>query len=110
MLTTANDILEQFQSSIGEDGETKQKWEANRVDVKESRREAEARMERGFPDAAMFLMERAVLFDEEVGAVRQFRENDGKERLGLQAEELDMLVKNVVHDVKHHGDGGCGCD
>ncbi|SMR56269.1 unnamed protein product [Zymoseptoria tritici ST99CH_3D1] len=110
MLTNANEILDKFQSSTGEDGGMRQKWESDHVDVKESRREAEGRMQRGFPDAAMFLMERAVLFDEEVGAVKQFQNNDGKQRLGLQAEMLDILVRNVVHEVKHHGNGGCGCD
>jgi hypothetical protein len=110
LLTTANDILDAFQSTPGDNGQTKQQWEANHVDVKESRREAEARMERGFPDAAMFLMERAVLFDKEVGAVKPFAEKDGKEKLGLHAEELNGLVKEVIHEIKHHGSGGCGCD
>jgi hypothetical protein len=110
LLTTANDILDAFQSTAGDDGQTTQQWEANHVDVKESRREAEARMERGFPDAAMFLMERAVLFDNEVGAVKPIAEKDGKDELGLHAEELNSLVKKVVHEIKHHGSGGCGCD
>ena len=104
MTTTANEVLDQLQSKTG------QKWEIGSRDVEDIVHEAERRFERGFPDAGMFLMERSVLFDSKLDAVQSFVEHDAKERLGLEAENLEMVMKKVVHVYKHHGKGGCGCD
>jgi hypothetical protein len=104
MMTTVNEILEQLQQSA-----TGQGWESGSMDVEDIVKEAERRFERGFPDAGMFLMERSVLFDETMDAVKPFVEQDAKERLGLQPEGLEPLIKRVVHDYRRHGKGGCGC-
>lgn len=34
---------------------------------------------------------------------------DLREKLGLEGEKIEEVVKNVLHDLKHHGKGGCGC-
>lgn len=103
LVTTANSILEDLRKQTG------QEWTAGHVDIEDTIHEAERRLERGFPDASMFLMERSVLFDEKLDAVRPFIENDAKGKLGLEFEVLEPLVKRVLHDFKHHGKGGCGC-
>jgi hypothetical protein len=102
--TCVNEILESLQRQTG------QKWGRGAVEVEEIVREAERRMERGFPDAGMFLMERSVLFDEKLQALNPFVVNDAKDKLGLEGEDVESLVKNVVHDFKHHGKGDCGCE
>ncbi|EME42050.1 hypothetical protein DOTSEDRAFT_72970 [Dothistroma septosporum NZE10] len=104
MTTDTNEILEQLQSTTG------QKWEKGSMGVEDILHEAERRFERGFPDAGMFLMERSVLFDDKLDAVKPFVEKDAKQVLGLEAEGLESLIKKVIHDYKHHGKGGCGCD
>lgn len=102
--TTANSILEAFQTQTGKE------WTAGKVDVQDTMNEAERRLERGFPDASMFLMERSVLFDERLDAVSPFVEKDAKVKLGLEGETLAPVVERVLHDFKHHGKGSCGCD
>lgn len=102
--TTANSILEAFRTQTGKE------WTAGKVDVEDTMNEAERRLERGFPDASMFLMERSVLFDEGLDSVRPFVEQDAKTKLGLEGETLEPVVERVLHDFKHHGKGGCGCD
>ncbi|KAF7197405.1 hypothetical protein HII31_01215 [Pseudocercospora fuligena] len=103
-ITSANEILNALQIQTG------QNWERGEVEVEEAMREAERRMDRGFPDAAMFLMEKSVLCDESLDALKPFIEQDCKEKLGLQTESLDELVMHAVHEFQHHGKGGCGCD
>lgn len=104
LVTTANSILHQFREQTG------QEWTLGHVDVEDTIHEAERRLDRGFPDASMFLMERSVLFDEKMDAVQPFIQQDAKGRLGLIGEDLEPIVMKVLHDFRHHGKGGCGCD
>ena len=85
-------------------------YATSRTDVEDCIREAENRIGRGFPDAGMFLMGRSVMYDDRIGAVRPFEEEDVKEKLGLAAEKLEDIVEWVLDEMKHHEDGGCGCD
>ena len=103
LITTANECLSALQDSTG------QEWTRGNNDVEDMVREAEQRINRGFPDAGMFLLEKSVLCDESLSAVKPFKDNDAKEVLGLQAEDLGSLVKRAVHDFRHHGKGDCGC-
>lgn len=103
LITTANECLAALQDTTG------QEWTRGNNDVEDMVREAEQRINRGFPDAGMFLLEKSVLCDESLGAVEPFQANDAKEVLGLQAEDLAGLVKSAVHDFRHHGKGDCGC-
>lgn len=102
--TTANDMLRCLEHVTGK------QWEAGRGEVADCIHEAERRIDRGFPDAGMFLMERSILYDEKLDAVRPFVEKDAKAKLGLQGERLEDVVKEAMHHHDHHGKGGCGCD
>ena len=104
LMTSANDVLEALEEATGK------KWEAGRGEVEDCVREAEQRIDRGFPDDGMFLMERSVLYDESLDAVRPFVLHDAKPLLGLKPERLGDVVKTAIHQHDHHGNGGCGCD
>ncbi|KAF2206378.1 hypothetical protein CERZMDRAFT_108064 [Cercospora zeae-maydis SCOH1-5] len=103
MITTVNTCLAALQNATG------QKWERGDNDVEDMVREGERRIERGFPDAGMFLLEKSVLCDESLNTVGPFREKDAKRMLGMEGEKLEDVVKKVVHDFKHDGKGDCGC-
>lgn len=108
MVTTANAVLASLEREMG----TGRSWTADRGDVEACVREAEKRIERGFPDAGMFLMERSVLYDGRVDAAGAFETEDAKAALGLsEGESLEELVRGVVHEYEHHGGkkAGCGC-
>ena len=103
--TNAEEIIECLEKVTGRD------FTIGRGDVDECIHEAERRIERGFPDAGMFLMERSVLYDESLDGVRPFREHDAKSKLGLSEERIEGVTETVVHQHEHHGGmGGCGCD
>ncbi|KAK5115723.1 hypothetical protein LTR62_000812 [Meristemomyces frigidus] len=101
--TTADEVLASLVRITG------RKWEAGRTEVEDMVREGESRIARGFPDAGMFLMERSVLYDGALGAVRPFIEEDAKGLLGLDGEELEGAVGAAVHRYKHYGKEDCGC-
>lgn len=105
MVTSADEVIDSLQRATGHN------FEVGRADVEDCVREAERRIERGFPDAGMFLMERSVLYDESLAAVKPFMEQDANGRLGLDGEHLDDLIAHVTHDHEHHsGKVNCGCD
>ncbi|EME81292.1 uncharacterized protein MYCFIDRAFT_140194, partial [Pseudocercospora fijiensis CIRAD86] len=104
LIVSANEVLDALQHHTG------QSWGRGEVEIEEAVREAHRRMDRGFPDAAMFLMEKIVLCDESMNAVKPFLEQDSKTKLDLEPESLDELVKNSLHEFEHRGKGGCGCD
>lgn len=68
LLANANSLLQVSRE------QTRQEWTAGHVDIIDTIHEAERRLERGFPDASIFLMERSVLFDVDLNAVRPFLE------------------------------------
>ncbi|KAK5152462.1 hypothetical protein LTS14_008409 [Recurvomyces mirabilis] len=103
MSTTTNTVLAALEVVTGK------QWEAGRSDVEDCVREAERRVERGWPDAGMFLMERSVLYDEGLDALKPFLDHDAKDMLKLRGEDVEGLVKEVVHQHKHYGKGDCGC-
>ena len=105
MTTTANDTVISLEKFTGKE------FEVGRGDVEDCAREAEKRMEQGFPDASMFLMGRVVMYDESIGGVKPFLDDDAKLKLGLKGETLDDVVKRVVHKHEHHGGkADCGCE
>ncbi|CAK1366878.1 unnamed protein product [Cercospora beticola] len=103
MITSVHTCLEALQNV------TRQEWERGNNEVEDMVREAERRIERGFPDAGMFLLEKSVLCDEGLNAVGPFRERDGKRVLGLEGERVEDIVGKVVHEFQHHGKVDCGC-
>ncbi|EON69313.1 hypothetical protein W97_08573 [Coniosporium apollinis CBS 100218] len=102
-ITTADEILGCLEKAMGK------RWTVGHVETEQCVREGEQRIRSGFPDAGMFLIERSVLYDEELGAVKAFEEKDAKSALDLKAEDLDHLVSHAVHDFEHHGKADCGC-
>lgn len=104
LTTSGDEVVAALEKATG------QEFVASKGDVKDCVREAEARIERGFPDAGMFLMRRSVMYDEEIGAARAFEQEDAKKTLGLEAEKLEDIIDFVNHEFAHHQQGGCGCD
>lgn len=105
LLVTANEVVSALEK------ETQKTFEVGRQDVRQCVHEAERRLEQGFPDAGMFLMERSVLYDTSLDAAGAFEQNDAKAALGLTGERLVDIIRGVLHDEKHHGGKpGCGCD
>lgn len=104
LISSASGIVTALENATGA------KWDVGRGDVDECVREAERRIARGFPDAAMFLMERTIMYDPSLGAVWPYQDQDAKVQLGLEAERLEDVVRAALHQHEHHGKGGCGCD
>ncbi|KAJ9660031.1 hypothetical protein H2201_007072 [Coniosporium apollinis] len=102
-ITTADEIVGCLEKAMGK------QWTVGHVETEQCVREGEQRIRSGFPDAGMFLIERSVLYDEELGAVKAFEEKDAKSVLDLKAEGLGHLVSHAVHDFEHHGKADCGC-
>lgn len=96
LTTSGDDVVKAFEKATGKE------FVASRQDVEECVREAEKRIERGFPDAGMYLMGRSVMYDESVGAVRPFEEDDAKSELGLKGEKLEDIVGWILHEMEHH--------
>ncbi|KAF1958440.1 hypothetical protein CC80DRAFT_592137 [Byssothecium circinans] len=77
--------------------------------VEDCVREGRSRIERGFLDSGMFLLERSVLYDKSSRTAEPFMDRSGNGLLGLEPETLDGIVGQVAHDFKHHGKPSCGC-
>lgn len=103
MLTSANEVLRSAEKV------TQRDFAVGNYDVEDCIREGEARIERGFPDSGMFLLERSILYDEELDAAEPFRSRSSNELLQLGLESVETVVANAYHDLKHHGKPGCGC-
>lgn len=103
MIVSADDIVEHVQQVTG------QHWEIGHVDMEDTLREAERRLECGFPDAGMMLLGRSVLYDQSMGAVDPYIDDTTKRMLGLQDGSLGAIVQRVVQEYEHHGKGDCGC-
>jgi hypothetical protein len=103
VVTSANEVLRCAEKATGRE------WTAGNYDVEDSVREGKARIERGFPDAGMALLERSVLYDEELNAYAPFRSTSSNQSLQLQTESVQDIVDKAYHDLQHYGKPGCGC-
>ena len=77
------------------------KWDVGRVEIGECVREGEMRMEKGFFDGAMVLLERYVLLGG-VGELKRWEDKGGKS-------ELERVVKGVFEGLEWNGKADCGC-
>ncbi|KAF2092332.1 isoflavone reductase family protein [Saccharata proteae CBS 121410] len=102
-VTTANEVIECLMEKTGKE------WEVGYVEVGECVKEGRRRIETGWPDAGMFLMEKSVLVDEEVSAVEGFISGEGRAVLGLGEENVVDVVERAVEDFGVNGKGDCGC-
>lgn len=103
LLTSANEVLRSAERAA------KREFTVGNYDVEDCIREGETRIERGFPDSGMFLLERSVLYDEQLEAAKPFELCSSNQILGLAPESVETVVLNAYHDWKHHGKPGCGC-
>ena len=103
LLTSANEVLRCAEQVTGRE------WTADNHDVHDSVREGEMRIERGFPDAGMALLERSILYDEKLNASAPFESDSSNELLQLPLESTEDIVEKAYHDLQHHGKPGCGC-
>lgn len=106
-VTSANEVVKSLEQAM------QREWSADRGgDVAECVREAEKRMERGFPDAAVFLLERSLLYDEDLNITPAFEDDRLKRLLGLREESVSGIVRSVVSGFQQDGGkkAGCGCD
>ncbi|KAJ8110955.1 hypothetical protein OPT61_g6331 [Boeremia exigua] len=103
VLTCANEILRSVEKAVHRE------FTVGNYDVEDCIREGESRIERGFPDSSMFLLERSILYDEELGAAEPFKSRSSNKLLQLAPESVETIVINAYHDLKHHGKPGCGC-
>lgn len=92
-VTSQNEIL----MMLAKEG----KWDVGRAEISECVREGERRMEKGFFDGAMVLLERYVIF----GGIGELK------RWGDKGEkfELERVVKGVFEGLERNGKADCGC-
>lgn len=103
VLTSANEVLRSAEKA------TQREFTVGNYDVEDCIKEGEARIERGYPDTGMFLLERSILYDEELDAAEPFRSRSSNRLLQLEPESIEAVVANAYHDLRHHGKPGCGC-
>lgn len=103
LLTSANEVLRSVEKT------TQREFTVGNYDVEDCIREGETRIERGYPDSGMFLLERSILYDEQLEAAEPFKFRSSNQLLGLGPESVETVVVNAYHDWKHHGKPGCGC-
>jgi hypothetical protein len=103
VVTSANEVLRCAEKATGRE------WTAGNYDVEDSVREGKSRIERGFLDAGMFLLERSILYDEQLEAWAPFRSKGSNHVLQLQVESVEAIVEKAYQDLQHHGKPGCGC-
>ncbi|KAF2703332.1 hypothetical protein K504DRAFT_485896 [Pleomassaria siparia CBS 279.74] len=104
VLVSANEVLTSLEKF------TASKWSIGYSDVDDCIREGESRIERGYPDSGLFLMERSVLYDRDLNAVFAFQQKCANGALQLEPETVDAIVEHAVHTFKHRGKPGCGCE
>ena len=77
------------------------KWDVSRANVEECVKEGERRIEKGFFEGAMVLLERNVLFSG-IGDLERWGNNGEKF-------ELEKVVKGVFERLERDGKADCGC-
>ena len=92
-MTTQKEIL-MILKRVGE-------WDVGRAEIGECVREGERRMEKGFFEGAMVLLERYVLFGG-IGELEHWGDEGEKS-------ELERVVKGVFEGLERGGKADCGC-
>ena len=102
-MTSANEVLKAAEKVIGHE------FAVGDHDVEECIQEARKRVDKGYPDTGIFLLERSVLYDEQLGAMAPFQTRSANELLSLAPESVEEIVATAYHDLKYLGKPGCGC-
>ena len=92
-MTSQNEILMMLKK-VGE-------WDLARAEIGECVREGEKRMEKGFFEGAMVLLERYVLY----GTIEELKHWEDKG----EKPELERVVKGVFEGLERNGKAYCGC-
>jgi hypothetical protein len=103
MITSANEVLRSAEKATGHE------FTVGNYDVEECIVEGQKRIEKGFPDSGMFLLERSVLYDKTLEVSKPFKDRSANSIMGLTPESVEVVVSTAYHDFKHHGKPGCGC-
>ena len=103
VITSANEILRSAEETTGRE------FRVGNYDVDECVAEGRKRIERGFPDSGIFLLERSMMYDERLDASAPFKTQSSNYVLGLEPESVEDVVAKAYHDPRHHGKVGCGC-
>jgi hypothetical protein len=103
VVTSAHEILRCAENATGRE------WTAGNYDIEDSVKEGTVRIQRGFPDAGMALLERSVLYDKELDASAPFQSASSNRLLRLQTESVQDIVDKAYHDLQHYGRPGCAC-
>jgi hypothetical protein len=103
VITSANEVLRSAEKVTGRE------FTVGNYDVEECIKEGQTRIEKGYPDSGMFLLERSILYDEQLDASAPFRSQSANKVLQLEPETVEVIVERAYHDLKHHGKPGCGC-
>ena len=98
-VTSQNEIVAALES-LG-----RKKWDVIRGDVEECVRERKTRMEKGFFDGAMMLLERNVLFGE-VGNINAWSEDEAQAERNCR---LFRVAKVMIGRLDNEGKPDCGC-
>jgi len=84
-------------------------WTVGHVEVAECMGEGERRMKMGFFDGAMMLLERSVLFGDDMGNLSAWEQESSNMRSSKDREMLDAAVKGVLAELDRDGKPDCGC-
>ncbi|CAI9632820.1 hypothetical protein GT037_009435 [Alternaria burnsii] len=103
MITSANEVLRSVEKATGHE------FTVGNYDVEECIAEGQKRIEKGYPDSGMFLLERSVLYDKTLEASKPFKDRSANSIMGLTPESVEIVVSTAYRDFKHHGKPGCGC-
>lgn len=102
-VTSANEVLRAVEKT------TDQQFTAGHYRVEECIEEGQKRIEKGYPDSGLALLERSVLYDEHIDASASFKTRSANDMLELAAESVDAIVAEVYHSFKRLGKLSCGC-
>lgn len=100
---SANEVLKSVEEMTG------QEFAVGSYGVEECVEEGWKRIERGYPDSGLALLERSILYDGQLNASAPFRIHNANDMLGLAPESANSMVTEAYHRLKHLGKPGCAC-
>ena len=103
VLTSTNEILRSVERA------TRRAFTVGNYNTEECIKEGEARIQHGYLDSGMFLLERSILYDQELGAAASFELCSSNKFLQLKPELIEVIVANAYHELKRPGTSGCSC-
>jgi hypothetical protein len=78
-------------------------------DVEDSIAEGRKKIDRVFPISGMFLLERSVLYDEDLDTSTPFPIRQRGRHTGLEQQLVEVIIKKAYHHLKPLGKPRCDC-